>query len=70
MQLCWSFTNTIGDTRVLFDGSPVPMVYASDTQLSAIVPYGIAGKQTTELVVEYFGVKSNAVMLELHQYYW
>jgi len=58
-------TSKIGDTRVLFDDVPSPMVYVVEGQLSAIVPYAVAGKQSTVLEVEYLGVKSNAVMLNV-----
>jgi uncharacterized protein (TIGR03437 family) len=39
------------------------MVYASDGQVSAIVPYAIAGNTTTRLQVEYLGALSNTVNL-------
>ncbi len=33
---------TIGGVQVLFNGIPAPMIYASATQVSAIVPYEMA----------------------------
>ena len=60
-----SFVKTLGDVRVLFDGVMSPMVYAKDGQLSAIVPYAVAAKPTTELIVEYLGVRSNGVALNV-----
>ncbi len=50
-----------GNTRVLFDGIPAPVIYASAIQTSVMVPYGIGGRPTTNIVVEYSGVQSNAV---------
>jgi uncharacterized protein (TIGR03437 family) len=47
-----------GNTRVLFDGVAAPMVYALATQTSVIVPYEVAGRPTTSVVVEYQGVQS------------
>jgi endo-1,4-beta-xylanase len=47
---------TVGDTRVLFDGRPAPMVYAARGQVSVIVPYLVAS--TTNVEVEYMGVKT------------
>jgi len=47
-----------GNTRVLFDGVPAPVVYASDQQTSVMVPYEIAGQAFTYAVVEYQGVQS------------
>lgn len=53
----------VAQTRVLFDGQPAPIVYASATQLSCIVPFGVAGKLSTQLQVEYRGLRSNAVTI-------
>jgi len=50
---------TAGNTRVLFDGVPAPVIYASATQTSVMVPYGVSGRTTTSIVVEYSGVQSN-----------
>lgn len=52
---------TLAKTRVLFDGQPGPMIYSSDRQLSAVVPYGVAGKPRVQIEVEYDGAKSNAL---------
>jgi uncharacterized protein (TIGR03437 family) len=50
-----------GETRVLFDGVAAPMVYAVNGQISCVVPYEVAGKATTQVVVEYKKVKGAAV---------
>jgi uncharacterized protein (TIGR03437 family) len=52
------FANLVGNTRVLFDGTAAPIIYASAGQTSVMVPYGVAGRTTTSIVVEYFGVQS------------
>jgi uncharacterized protein (TIGR03437 family) len=54
---------TLAETRVLFDGVPAPLLYASDRQTSVIVPYVVAGKTTGEVQVEYRGVRSSPVAL-------
>jgi uncharacterized protein (TIGR03437 family) len=54
-------TTEIGETRVLFDGVAAPMVYALNGQISCVVPYEVAGKTTTQVVVEYQKVKGAAV---------
>jgi uncharacterized protein (TIGR03437 family) len=59
--------NTIGDVRVLFDGMPAPLLYVgpagdkSGDQINAVVPYGVSGRSTTSVVVEYKGIRSEAV---------
>ncbi len=52
-----------GETRVLFDGIPAPMASAVNGRIGAVVPYGIAGHPTTQVVVEYHGVRSPPVTL-------
>jgi uncharacterized protein (TIGR03437 family) len=52
---------TLSGTRVLFDGVPAPILYASVDQLNVIVPREIAGRSVTLLEVEYFGTRSTAV---------
>jgi uncharacterized protein (TIGR03437 family) len=52
------FPSLVGNTRVLFDGTAAPIIYASATQTSVMVPYGVAGRNTTIIVVEYSGVQS------------
>ncbi|MDQ6704678.1 MAG: hypothetical protein M3Z85_01805, partial [Acidobacteriota bacterium] len=56
-------TNNLAQTRVLFDGQPAPLVYVSGNQISAIVPYAVAGKTTTRVAIEYQGKAGNAVNL-------
>ncbi|HKW99611.1 MAG TPA: hypothetical protein VJN43_17860 [Bryobacteraceae bacterium] len=50
--------NELSGTRVLFDGTPAPLIYAFNKQVSGIVPYTVAGKSTTRLTVEYQGFPS------------
>ncbi|HEY2013246.1 MAG TPA: hypothetical protein VGH38_07070, partial [Bryobacteraceae bacterium] len=56
-----TFATTAGNTQVLFDGVPAPVIYASDTVTSVIVPYGIFGRQSTTIRVSYLGVLSDAL---------
>lgn len=56
-------STTLGGVRVLFDGIPSPMVYALSTQVSAIVPYGIAGASSTEMTVDFNGTMSGPITL-------
>ncbi len=57
------FPTTVAETRVLFGGVPAPLIYVSAGQLSAIVPYAVAAAATTELIVEFRGVRSNPVTI-------
>ena len=56
-----AFTNLVGSTRVLFDNVAAPIIYASAGQTSVMVPYGVYGRTTTNIVVEYSGVQSTAL---------
>ena len=44
--------DTLGGTRVLFDGVPAPILFASASQINLVAPFGLAGKSTTQLQVE------------------
>ena len=57
------FTTQLGDARVLFDGVAAPMIFAASGQFSAIVPYSVAGKSSTQVQVEFKGTRSNSVTL-------
>jgi len=58
-----AFSNFLADTQVLFDGAPSPLVYVLTGQTSAIVPYAVAGRGNTQMVVEYQGRRSAPVTL-------
>jgi uncharacterized protein (TIGR03437 family) len=49
---------TLADTRILFNGVPAPLLYVSDKQSSAVVPYCVAGRSSVDVQVEYQGVRS------------
>jgi uncharacterized protein (TIGR03437 family) len=55
------FPTLVAATRVLFDGIAAPVLYASATQTSVMVPYGVNGRTSTSIVVEYSGVQSAPV---------
>ena len=50
---------TIADTRVLFGLRPSPLLYASNSSVSAIVPYALDGGITTSVQVERGGTTLN-----------
>jgi uncharacterized protein (TIGR03437 family) len=57
-----SVSTSAGGTRVLFDGVAAPVTYASDGQVNAIVPFGLAGNTvSTQVQVEVQGVASSPV---------
>jgi uncharacterized protein (TIGR03437 family) len=49
----------LGGTQVFFDGYPAPLIYSSATQVSAIIPYEVAGSLTTSMLIQYQGSSSN-----------
>jgi uncharacterized protein (TIGR03437 family) len=54
---------TLSDTRVLFNGIAAPLLYASATQISAIVPNSVAASSSASVEVEYAGVRSDVLNL-------
>ena len=57
-------TTQLGGTTVLFNGMAAPVVYTSATQISAIVPYGVAGN-SAQVVVQYQGLSTAPVTVPL-----
>jgi uncharacterized protein (TIGR03437 family) len=55
----------IGGVQVLFNGIAAPMIYASGTQVSAVVPYEVALIGNPWVWIEYAGETSNAYPLTL-----
>jgi uncharacterized protein (TIGR03437 family) len=56
---------TIGGVQVLFNGIAAPMIYASSTQVSAVVPYEMASVANPSVWINYVGQTSNAFQLSL-----
>jgi uncharacterized protein (TIGR03437 family) len=51
----------LAETRVLFDGTPAPLIYVRSDQVSVVAPYALSGRSTTQLQAEYQGRRSNTV---------
>jgi len=63
MHMSQYSVDSLGGTRVLFDGVAAPMVYSESGRICVIVPYQVAGRKTTEVVVEYDGQRSVPLVL-------
>jgi uncharacterized protein (TIGR03437 family) len=57
--------NQLAGVQVLFNGIPSPLLYASQNQVNALVPYGITGGATATVQVTTAGGYSPAVSLNL-----
>lgn len=60
-----SLSTSVGDVEVLFDGIAAPIVYASATQINAIVPYELYGRTTTRLQIRYRNQRSRDLELRV-----
>jgi uncharacterized protein (TIGR03437 family) len=60
------FDTTLARAKITFDGVPAPILYASWTQTSVVVPYSVRGG-TTQVIVEYKGRPSAPVTLQVAQ---
>jgi uncharacterized protein (TIGR03437 family) len=58
-------TTTNSGVQVFFDGVPAPILYASATQVNAIVPFTTYGRVSTNVEVDYNGVPSDLLTLTL-----
>jgi uncharacterized protein (TIGR03437 family) len=54
-------TTTLGGVQVLINGFACPMIYASNTQVSAVVPYEVARFLSATILVQYLGQSSNGI---------
>ena len=63
--------STVQGVRVTFNGTPAPLLYVGPSgdrqgdQINAIVPYGVGSLTTANLIVEYNGVRSDAVQVRV-----
>ncbi len=56
---------TLGNTSVMFDNTPAPLIYAGPNQINVIVPYEVQGKKTTTMTVQRNGVTTATVSLQV-----
>ena len=56
-------STSLAGTQVLFDGVAAPLIYTLAGQVSAVVPYAVSGKTSTQLQVTYQGQNSNLVAI-------
>jgi trimeric autotransporter adhesin len=58
-------SSTVGDTRVLFDGIPAPLLFVQSHQITAIVPYEVYSHYATIFQVEVAGRLSDPLNLRV-----
>jgi uncharacterized protein (TIGR03437 family) len=56
-----SVSTNLAGVQVMFDGYAAPLVYAESDQVSAVVPYEVAGETSTKVQVFYQGQNSNTL---------
>jgi uncharacterized protein (TIGR03437 family) len=56
-------TTSLAGVSVLFDGAPASLIFVSEGQINAIVPFGVAGKSTTTVEVHHHGLTSASLVL-------
>ncbi len=54
-------TKTLGQVQVTINGFPCPMLYASNTQVTAVVPYELARYLSATIIVQYLGQTSQGI---------
>jgi len=54
-------STSLAGTQVVFDGMAAPLVYTEAGQVSAVVPYEVSGRTSTQVQVVYQGQASNVV---------
>jgi uncharacterized protein (TIGR03437 family) len=53
----------LGGTQVLFDGVAAPLMYVQDAQINVLAPYGLAGKTSVTIQVQYQGQSTAPVTI-------
>ncbi len=56
------FPASLAGTAVTFDGVPAPLLYTSDGQINAVVPWMLSGYLATKVCVTFQGIKSNCIL--------
>ena len=62
------YPNELGNTQVTFNGTVAPLLYVSNNQINTLVPYGLAGQKSVNVVVSRThvpGVSSSPTTLPL-----
>lgn len=54
---------SVGGVRVLFNGTPAPLLFVREDQINAVVPFSVAATSTAEVRVEYAGASIAPVSL-------
>jgi uncharacterized protein (TIGR03437 family) len=57
--------STLGGVQALFDGVPAPLFFVRADQVNTVVPFGVAGRAATQLVIQYQGALSSPVSLSV-----
>lgn len=60
-------SSELAKTRVLFDDAPAPMIYAYADQVSAVVPYSVAGRPGTRLKIVCADEETNTIILPVRE---
>jgi uncharacterized protein (TIGR03437 family) len=60
-----TFTTTLSNVQVLFDGIPAPLLFVRNDQINAIAPYEIYGHASTQITVQYSGSTSDPLGLRV-----
>ncbi|MBY0508065.1 MAG: hypothetical protein K2X03_29400 [Bryobacteraceae bacterium] len=59
------FTTSVAGVQVFFDNLPAPILFASGSQINAIVPYAVAFRASTQIVVQSGALRSSAFLSPL-----
>jgi uncharacterized protein (TIGR03437 family) len=60
-----ALATTVAGTQVTFDGVPAPIIFTSATLVSVMVPYEIAGRASTAMIVTFNGGGSTPLQLRV-----
>ena len=56
-------SSELAGTQLFFDGIPAPLLFVNTRQLTALVPYAISGRATTQMTVKNKGLSSSPITI-------
>lgn len=60
-----NLSRSVSNVRVLFDGTPAPLIYVSDGQLAGVTPYVSASQPSAHIQVENAGSRSDVATIAI-----
>ncbi|QOY85957.1 hypothetical protein [Paludibaculum fermentans] len=58
-------STSLAGAKLYFDGTQAPLLYVNSSEIAAIAPFDLAGKAKADVRIDYKGVQSNTVSIDV-----